>query len=106
MVGVLSERDLVRAYARHGATVMSFKVNELMTTEVTSCKPGDSVKEAMSLMSRRHIRHLPVLDSEGALIAMISQRDVMATRLEQTEMETDELRAFAIASGGSAGLSG
>jgi len=100
MVGVMSERDLVRGYAENGAAVMSFTVQDLMTAEVTSVQPGESVKAAMEKMSKRHIRHLPVVDENGALLGMISQRDVMESRLQQTEMETDELRAYAIASGG------
>ena len=100
MVGVISERDLVRGYADKGAAVMSLTVQDLMTKDVASIQPGDTVKAAMEIMSKRHIRHLPVLDTEGELIGMISQRDVMETRLEQTAMEADELRAYAIASGG------
>ncbi|MHA1597474.1 MAG: CBS domain-containing protein [Alphaproteobacteria bacterium] len=100
MVGVLSERDLVHGYADSGAKVMSFTVADLMTTKVTSCRPDDSVKDAMKKMSKLHIRHLPVLDGDGSVIGMISQRDVMEIRLEQSEMEASELRAYAIASGG------
>mgnify|MGYP000066584558 CR=1 FL=1 len=100
MVGVISERDLVRGYANSGTAVMSFTVQDLMTKEVTSVGPGESIKNAMEKMSKRHIRHLPVVDDDGALIGVISQRDVMDARLQQTEMETEELRAYAIASGG------
>lgn len=100
MVGVLSERDLVHGYAKYGAGVMSSTVKDLMTTKVTSCRPGDSIKDATMKMSKLHIRHLPVLDDADGVIGMISQRDVMEIRLEQTEMEASELRAYAIASGG------
>jgi CBS domain-containing protein len=100
MVGVLSERDLVHGYAKHGAGVMSFTVKDMMTAKVTSCRPADSIKDAAMKMSKLHIRHLPVLDDGDGVIGMISQRDVMEIRLEQTEMEASELRAYAIASGG------
>jgi len=100
MVGVLSERDLVHGYANHGAAVMSFTVKDMMTTRVTSCRPADSIENAAMKMSKLHIRHLPVLDDNGGVIGMISQRDVMEIRLEQSEMEASELRAYAIASGG------
>ncbi|MBT3237210.1 MAG: CBS domain-containing protein [Rhodospirillaceae bacterium] len=100
MVGVLSERDLVRGFATKGSSVMSLAVADLMTSKVTSCRSEDSVKDAMKKMSKLHIRHLPVIDDDGGVIGMISLRDVMELRLEQSEMEASELRAYAIASGG------
>ncbi len=100
MVGVISERDLVRGYADRGAAVSSLTVQDLMTKEVTSIGAGDTIKEATEKMAKRHIRHLPVVDAEGGLVGMISLRDVMNARLQQTRMEAEELRAYAIASGG------
>jgi len=100
MVGIISERDLVCGYADSGASFISSTVGDLMTKDVVSVQSGESVKEAMAKMSKRHIRHLPVVDAEGSLQGMISLRDVLRIRLQETEMETDELRAYAIASGG------
>lgn len=100
MVGVISERDLVRGFADRGAAVMSLMVQDLMTRDVVSVKADESVKSAMEKMARSHIRHLPVVGEKGELVGVISQRDVMETRLQQTELETEELRAYAIASGG------
>ncbi|MDH5748333.1 MAG: CBS domain-containing protein [Rhodospirillales bacterium] len=97
LVGVISERDIVRGLAEHGAKVRDLCVRDLMTRDVVTCSPADTVKHAMSLMSQRHIRHLPVME-DGVLIGMISSRDVMASRLEQTQMERNVLRDVAIAS--------
>ncbi|GAB4276676.1 MAG: CBS domain-containing protein [Deferrisomatales bacterium] len=94
LVGVLSERDLARGIAEYGAQVIELAVRDLMTREVTVCAPADSVREAMFTMSRLHIRHLPVVD-EGALVGIISQRDVLKALLDQTELEVSVLRDYA-----------
>ncbi len=96
LIGVISERDIVRGFAEQGGKVRDLRVRDLMTRDVVTCSPGDTVKHAMNLMSKRHIRHLPVLE-DGALIGMISSRDVMESRLEQTRMERNVLRDVAIA---------
>lgn len=100
MVGMLSERDLVRGYASKGGAIMTAVVKDLMSPNVISCKAQESVNDAMTKMSQRHIRHLPVVVDNGELLGMISIRDVMGFLLEESKIETDELRAYAIASGG------
>ncbi len=96
LVGVISERDIVRGLAEHGVRVRSLRVQELMTRTVITCSPDDEVKDAMKIMHQRHFRHLPVV-KDGRLCGMISSRDVMQVRLEQTELEKSVLRDFAIA---------
>ena len=95
LVGVISERDVVHAFARDGGKVLSLLVEDLMTHDVVVCAPDDTVKEAMRRMARCHIRHLPVVD-DGGLCGIISQRDVMEFRLEETEMERNVLRDYAM----------
>ncbi len=96
LIGVVSERDIIRSMAQHGAKVRSIKVADLMTRSVVTIAPADQVKDAMAIMSKRNIRHLPVV-KDGVLIGMISSRDVMKCRLEQTELEKNVLRDYAIA---------
>lgn len=97
LVGVISERDIVRGFARQGGRLLQLKVKDLMTRKVVTCEPEDDVKDAMRLMSDRHIRHLPVI-TEGKISGIISSRDVMESRLEQAWMEHNVLRDVAIAS--------
>ncbi|NQU60078.1 MAG: CBS domain-containing protein [Rhodospirillales bacterium] len=91
LVGIISERDIVGNMAKAGAGVMKMKVRDVMTKKVVVCGPEDSIKDVMELMDRRHIRHLPVLEDDK-LVGIISQRDVMAHRLKETELETNVLR--------------
>lgn len=101
LVGVISERDIVRGLSETPAKVADRRVKELMTADVATCRPTDHVKDVMAVMARRHIRHLPVLEN-GELRDMLSQRDVMISRIEQTELEVNVLRDYAIATVGAA----
>lgn len=96
LVGVISERDLVRGLTTKGATVLGLHARDLMTRDVATCTPKDTIKDVMLTMSRRHIRHLPVLEN-GKLKDMLSQRDVMQARLEETQLEVNVLRDVALA---------
>jgi CBS domain-containing protein len=91
LIGIVSERDIVRGFAEKGRAIGDSRVENLMTRDVAVCRPTDTLKTVMATMSRRHIRHLPVVEN-GALIGIISQRDVMAIRLEEAELETNVLR--------------
>jgi CBS domain-containing protein len=91
LVGVISERDLVRGIALKGAAILAAPAKELMTKDVATCAPTDTAKEVMATMSRRHVRHLPVME-KGRLKDMLSQRDVMEARIEETRLEADVLR--------------
>jgi CBS domain-containing protein len=98
LVGVISERDVLRGLVENGAAVLSLRVSELMTRNVIVCRPADTVREAMAMMSRSHVRHLPVMEEEH-LRGIISQRDVMKAQLEQTQLEVNVLRDYAMVKG-------
>jgi CBS domain-containing protein len=100
LIGIISERDIVRGFAEKGRAIGNQRVENLMTRDVAVCKPTDTLKTVMATMSRRHIRHLPVVEN-ATLIGIISQRDVMAVRLEEAELETNVLRDRVIAQAGS-----
>ena len=91
--GILSERDIVHALASRGASVLDMRVAELMTRRVVTCTPNDTIAELMGEMTRRRIRHLPVVD-RGRLAGLVSIGDVVKNRLEEMESETTSLRQF------------
>ena len=85
LLGMLSERDVVRAVAQHGSAALTLSVEELMTRDVVACSPRDTVMEAMKLMSEYNIRHLPLVE-DGILKKVISQRDLMKATLKQLRL--------------------
>lgn len=91
--GILSERDIARALADHGAGLGELAVGDLMTRNVITCTPNDTVEELMTTMTKHRIRHLPVM-ADGALCGIISIGDVVKNRLEEIQREADSLRAY------------
>ena len=96
LIGVISERDVVRGFARNGAKLTERYVRDLMTREVITCGPDETMAEAESLMNKHRIRHLPVVDG-GKLIGMLSIRDVTVWRLQESRNEVNLLRDVVIA---------
>ena len=96
VLGIISERDVVRGLAERGPRIMEASVAELMTRDVVACTPRDTVKQVMAEMTRRRIRHLPVL-ADGVLCGIVSIGDVVKNRLEEMETETNVLREAYIA---------
>jgi CBS domain-containing protein len=96
ILGIITERDVVRALADRGATILDTSVSDLMTRQVTTCTPQDSVKHVMGLMTTHRIRHVPVVDG-GRLAGMVSIGDVVKNRLEEMETEANVLREAYIA---------
>ena len=91
LVGIISERDIVRAFAKEGARLVERRVRDFMSPDVITCGPATSMNEAEKLMNKHRIRHLPVI--EGAkVVGMISIRDVMVWRLRDSRHEIDVLR--------------
>ena len=97
LVGILSERDIVRAIPKHGPDLFALTVEQLMTRNVVTCRSEDRVHDLMKTMTAGRFRHLPVVDGE-ALTGIISIGDVVKSRLEELEAETSQLRDY-IASG-------
>jgi len=93
LAGILSERDIVRGMARFGNAVEEMTVGDLMTADVKTCTPNDSLETLMSIMTNNRIRHLPVLD-DGKLAGIITIGDVVKARLDETTMQVDSLREY------------
>jgi CBS domain-containing protein len=91
VLGIISERDVVRGLAERGSRILQMRVADLMTRQVVSCAPRDTVKQVMAEMTRRRIRHLPVL-ADGVLCGIVSIGDVVKNRLEEMATETNVLR--------------
>jgi CBS domain-containing protein len=91
VLGLISEREIVHAFARYGETVGSMPVKEIMPHGVTTVSPDESVNRVMNLMTRHRVRHMPVL-SGGRLVGIISIGDVVKQRLDDLELETHVLR--------------
>jgi CBS domain-containing protein len=98
VAGIISERDIVRALASDGAELLapSHRVADLMTKNVITCTMDDTVKHLMAEMTRRRIRHFPVLE-DGQLAGIVSIGDVVKNRLGEVEMEATVLREAYIA---------
>lgn len=93
VVGVFSERDVVRGLARYGAPALDRPVSDLMTREVITCKPSDTVHDVMERMTAKRIRHLPVLDN-GQLKGIVSIGDLVKARIEEAEREAQDLKEY------------
>jgi CBS domain-containing protein len=93
LAGILSERDIVRGLSRHGSAVMDMQVGQLMTADVLTCAPEESIEDVMSTMTANRIRHLPVLEG-GKLAGIITIGDVVKARLEETALQVDSLREY------------
>jgi CBS domain-containing protein len=96
LVGIISERDVVRAFAKDGARLADMHVRDLMTREVTTCAQETTMVEAEKLMNKHRVRHLPVMDG-AKLAGMLSIRDVMVWRQREARDEVNVLRDAMIA---------
>ena len=95
IVGIVSERDLVRALASGGAEVLQGSIAAIMTRSVVTCSEADSINELMTLMTRGRFRHLPVV-AKGRLAGIVSIGDVVKARIEQVEREAADLRSYIV----------
>lgn len=91
VVGIISERDVVHAFAAHRAETSEIKVAEVMTRSVISCRREDSLTRVLGVMTRQRVRHLPVLE-EGRLVGLISIGDAVKHRLDELELEAAVMR--------------
>lgn len=98
LLGIISERDIVRGMAEQGQGTSQLQTERLMTRDLVTITPQMSVAEAMGLMTRRRIRHLPVLE-DGQLVGLVSIGDLVKARIEEAEHEAAELKAYVVSAG-------
>lgn len=93
IVGIVSERDIVRTIASGHAQALEQPVSSAMTRNVVTCNDRDTIDTVMSRMTRGRFRHLPVAEN-GRLTGIVSIGDVVKARIEQVEREAEEMRAY------------
>lgn len=93
MAGILSERDIVRALDVHGPDLSGLSAADLMTREVTHCRPDQDINHVMREMSDGRFRHMPILD-DGRLVGIISIGDAVRARIEELEQEREALQHY------------
>ncbi len=93
LAGILSERDIVTALAGSGSGCLIVNVEDLMTSDVFVCEPGDSTDDILMMMTDKRIRHLPVVDN-GELLGVISIGDVVKERMDAVEREAAAMRDY------------
>lgn len=93
VAGIVSERDVVRRLHDRGAALLDRPVAEIMTTDVVTCGPQDTVDSLTVLMTERRIRHVPVL-ADGRLAGLVSIGDVVKSRIDQLEQGQEQLEAY------------
>jgi CBS domain-containing protein len=93
IAGILSERDIVRAFAAEGAGALARPAEAYMSSRVVTCSEQDTVEEVLQRMTTGRFRHMPVVREER-LVGVVSIGDVVARRLELAEREAADMRAY------------
>lgn len=93
VAGILSERDLIQCLQRHGGDLLGQSVRDAMTAPAVTVEPDLAVLSALSLMTTRRIRHLPV-SRNGVLAGIVSIGDLVKYRLDRIEAEANAMRAY------------
>ena len=93
VAGIFSERDVLYCLNTKGAAALDLKVREVMTATPITIAPGTQILEALGLMTKRRIRHLPVVEND-ALVAFVSIGDLVKYRIDSIEAEADALRSY------------
>ncbi len=93
VIGIVSERDVVRRLHDDGPAMLTATVAEIMTTDVTTCEPGTDVTELARIMTARRFRHLPVV-VDGSLVGIVSIGDIVKARIDQLESERAQLQSY------------
>jgi CBS domain-containing protein len=93
VAGVFSERDVIYAIAEHGAAALERTVADIMTAPAITVGPDEAVIGALSLMSKRRIRHLPVVEG-NRIVGMVSIGDLVKYRIDRIEADAEAMRSY------------
>ena len=94
IAGIVSERDVVRRLGDDAAGLLDRPVSAIMTADVVTCTPQTAVEDLARTMTERRIRHVPVVDDDGALVGIVSIGDVVKSRISELESERDDLVGY------------
>ena len=94
LVGILSERDVVKALSQRGTAVLELKAADIMTRDVTMVDPNTPVDLAMEIMDRGYFRHLPVCTKDGELAGIVSIRDLVKYRIMLQQHDVESMKAY------------
>ena len=90
-LGILSERDIVRALGRQGPDILHGPISELMTRKLVTCTTGEDAMTILERMSEGRFRHLPVVNDQNELVGFLSIGDALSARLKELHAEKDAL---------------
>jgi len=93
LVGIVSERDVVRRLHLGGAGLLQLRVSEIMSTSVTTCGPTDKIEDLARIMTERRFRHMPVVEGE-TLVGIVSIGDLVKARIDLLEAEREQLQSY------------
>jgi CBS domain-containing protein len=93
VVGILSERDIVRTVAERGGAGLAEPISSCMTRNVVFATPAESVDDLLERMTDRRMRHLPVV-KDGRLVGIVSIGDLVKSKIAETEAEAENLKAY------------
>lgn len=97
-LGILSERDIVRALGRNGASVLDGPISELMTRKLSTCVIGENALTVLERMTEGRFRHMPVVDETGQMIGFVSIGDAVSARLKELHAEKEALTGMIMGS--------
>ena len=92
--GIVSERDVVVHLHGSGQSVLEAPVSQIMTHEVTTGSVGDNIADLAGTMTEQRVRHVPIVDADGKLAAIVSIGDIVKHRLSELQSERDQLRDY------------
>ena len=92
--GIVSERDVVRHLHSTGAGILDAPVSQIMTSEVSTGTAADDIADLAATMTEERVRHVPILDGEGRLVAIVSIGDIVKHRIDELQAERDQLVGY------------
>lgn len=93
VVGIISERDVIRRLGEHGEAALKEHASQGMTTAVVTCSETSTLEEMMELMTQGRFRHVPVIE-DGALVGIVSIGDIVKNHIAEVEMEVTAMRDY------------
>ncbi|MFM6848377.1 MAG: CBS domain-containing protein [Terrabacter sp.] len=92
--GIVSERDIVRHLHSTGPSIIDAPVSQIMTSDVTTGQASDNIADLAGTMTEMRVRHVPIVDADGRLAAIVSIGDIVKHRLSELQSERDQLRDY------------